>query len=85
MLQPSLAQFTMAIPFLTSPSGPLGQLKCCVTESGEILWPVKSFFSIAFGDSQRQYLGVIDKSKLSLSKLCCAIFGLAIAGPMVEL
>ena len=83
-LQPDLAQFTMAIPFLTSSSGPISQLKCCVTESGEILWPVKSFFSVAFGDSQRQYLGV-DKSKLSLGKLCCTIFGLAKAGPMEEL
>ena len=45
----------------------------------------QELFPVAFGDSQRQYLGVIDKSKLSLGKLCCTIFGLAKAGPMVEL
>ena len=54
-----------------------------VTSTGEILWPVKAFFAVAFPNSQRQYLGIVDKSKSALATLFCRIFGGDVAAPMV--
>lgn len=73
----------MATAFLTPVSGLLSQLKCCVTAAGEILWPVKSFYQLAYPDSQRQYLGVVDKSRKALNALYCKVFGVRDADPMV--
>lgn len=63
------------IPFQTDPSGPIGVLKCCISPTGDILWPTKPFFAVAFGDSSRQYLNIIDKARGALQALYAEVFG----------
>ena len=51
--------------FLTEIRGSLPQLKGCICNNGEILWPSRIFFSQCYPDSTRQFLGVIDKLVVS--------------------
>lgn len=71
------------IPFQTDPSGPIGVLKCCISPTGDILWPTKPFFAVAFGDSSRQYLNIIDKARGALQALYAEVFGNAEKLPLV--
>ena len=65
-----------AYPFQTGrdQAGTLGFLKGAIC-SGEILWGTKPFYAVAFPNSTRQYLNVVDKSKAALEGLFVKIFG----------
>ena len=65
-----------AFPFQTArdAGGPLGFLKGAIC-GGEILWSTKPFYAVAFPNSNRQYLNVVDKSKSALEGLYLKIFG----------
>ena len=42
----------MSIPFIVPASGPLPEGKVCISQkSGEILWPIRHIYDIAYGDS----------------------------------
>ena len=71
------------IPFQTDPLGPICVLKCCITPPGDILWPTKPFFSVAFADSNRQYLNIIDKAQGALQTLYAEVFGDGEKPPLV--
>lgn len=56
--------------------GPLSAPKVCVSEaSGEILWPVSSFFSACYGDTQRIFLRALDKSEGPIQDLYTEMIG----------
>ena len=45
--------FGMSVPFIARVSGPLVEEKVCISQcSGEILWPTKNIYEVAFGGYQ---------------------------------
>ena len=69
--------FGMSVPFIARVSGPLVEEKVCISQcSGEILWPTKNIYEVAFGgDTNRQYLQVLDKSVTPIEQVYTEIFG----------
>ena len=69
--------FGMSVPFIARVSGPLLEEKVCIAQcSGEILWPTRNLYEVAFGgDTSRQYLQVLDKSVKPIEKVYTEIFG----------
>ena len=67
----------MATTYVLPARGPFLEEKVVVShQSGEILWPIKGIFEVAYGDdTKRQYLTVLDKSISPLEKLYGEIFG----------
>ena len=65
----------MATVFHVPPKGELPLKRGWVSlKSYELLWPVKPFFDLTFGDTNRQLLSVLDKAAGPLERLWGKVF-----------
>ena len=66
----------MSTLFVLPARGPFLEEKVCISQtSGEVLWPVKAMFDVAYGESnKRQYLQLLDKSSGPINKVYEEIF-----------
>lgn len=66
----------MSTIFVLPARGPFLEEKVCISHaSGEVLWPVRAMFDVAYGDSnKRQYLQLLDKSAAPIKKVYEEIF-----------
>ena len=67
----------MATTYVLPARGPFLEEKVVLShQSGEILWPIRGIFEVAYGDeTKRQYPTVLDKSISPIEKLYREIFG----------